>query len=447
MVGFLTKAMAMMGVLFAATQAGCEEDHSLAYLMSMMGTHTLYDYRASSSFHSTRRSRLPPTCPSDSKPAHVEALVRHGARHATSPQKLTELASALMELGSPLPWLTDYAYPGHADDASNLLEAGMEAQMHLASRIAAGYEPGFFGNYNPNHLVLESTSISRAGQSAASFAQGANVHSPFVRMVPTEIDDALRYFDHCEMWAGEKTRRKEMVKEYYLSSEYRSALRAFSEGLLLPNATSATPSQFKDAFEACAYDLILRNSSSMFCSVFSPEMLLVQNYYADLRKYYEYGPGDGGPSYAINRNFAAHLFKDIVASIERSIFGDEPFKGTLRFAHAETIVPALSVLGLFDGDEPLSLEARDPDRSFKANEFFPFSSNLVIQVLKCSHGKNYLKFMVNENDVAVRGCDNEVYCEYDKFKQSIGDLLDLADRQTLQEICQVDAANFSSNFK
>ena len=118
------------------------------------------------------------------------------------------------------------------------------------------------------------------------------------------------------------------------------------------------------------------------------------------------------------------------------------FKGTLRFAHAETVIPFLSAIGVFDADMlgeggGLSPEKRDEERVFKSSKFFPFAANVVIEVYECYDDKR-LKFLVNENEISsVRGCGGEVYCRFGDFKASVKDLLELADEFSLLEICKV----------
>ncbi|GMH81339.1 hypothetical protein TL16_g08900 [Triparma laevis f. inornata] len=312
------------------------------------------------------------------------------------------MASDLVKLGSPLDWLEDYKYKGGEVDANQLLPLGVNEHMGIGGRVKRSLESSFFTDYNPNLMRFNSTYVARAGQSATSFLQGAAVQSPFITMVPVEEDHMMRFFDNCPAWDLNKNKIDNLVDVYVSSEEFQSALKEFNELLMLPNGVNASLSQFTSAFEACAYDLILGDEdASMFCSVMSEEIVQVNQYITDLTKYYQYGPG-----FEINRNFTAHLFRDVVESIER---GD---KGTLRFAHAETVIPFLSVIGLFDTDGRgggLSPKKRDEDRVFKSQKFFPFAANVIVEVYDCEGAdgeEKVLTFLVNENEVnTVRGSD------------------------------------------
>lgn len=160
------------------------------FLMSNLGTKTPYD-QISLDFSPKRiKPHDDSKCPST--PSHIEVLARHGARHTGKPSSLTDLASDLVTLGSPLDWLEDYKYKGGEVDANQLLPLGVNEHMGIGGRVKGSLESSFFTDYNPNLMRFNSTYVARAGQSATSFLQGATVQSPFITMVPVEEDHMMR---------------------------------------------------------------------------------------------------------------------------------------------------------------------------------------------------------------------------------------------------------------
>jgi len=369
------------------------------------------------------RRRPPPHC--QDLPSSIQLLARHGARHTGKPSDLTELGTELIELGSPLPWLRNYSYPGNEEVANNLIEMGKEEHKGIGARLGTLFGEGFFEDYNPNFLMINSTTLSRTGQSATSFCSGAGIDAPFVRMDSTGRDDILRFYDHCEAWDDNADSAAAPYKSYAKTRDFKSALEEFSTLAELPPGVIISAEQFNRAFEACAYDLILSSQTEEWCSLFSEGSLDVANYVTDLKKFYSYGPG-----FSINRDFTAFLVKSIIEGLESDT------KGTLRFAHAETVIPFLSAIGIFDGQEPLG-DVRRPDRSFKMNEIAPFSANVVLAKYSCKgDSEDLVKFLVNEAEITtVRGCNGNVYCPVSSFKSAVSDLLERAQTNSLDEIC------------
>ena len=397
-------------------------------LLSQLGTKAPYDDRE---MPSRLSASTPPPTNCELLPSSVQVLARHGARHTGKPSDLTKLGEELVALGSPLPWLQSYVYPGAEDEANNLIALGVGEHKGIGARLSNLLPPRFFADYNPNHLLINSTTFSRTGQSATSFCSGAEIISPFVQMEFSGRDDILRFYDHCEAWDDNTDEAASHYVAYSNTSEFQRALVSLSYKALLPQGSLVTPDQFNRAFEACAYDLILSKIDFEWCSLFDQESLKVANYVTDLKKFYSYGPG-----FEINRDFTAFLMKNIVDALESDI------KGTLRFAHAETVIPFLSALGIFDGQEPLTTK-RNEERTFKMNQLSPFSANVAILQYNCvgidGEGDDYsaVKFLVNEVETdKVRGCNKHVFCKFSDFKASVSDLLRMAETKTLSEVCE-----------
>ena len=337
----LDKAMVSsvwLALAFALPCAAAVEDVK-ADLSSRLGTKTPYDDRKTNAPASS-----PPPAQCEGLPYSIQVLARHGARHTGKPSDLTELGRELVELGSPLPWLRTYEYPGTEDEANNLLQMGKDEHKGIGARVAELFGDSFFEEYNPNFLMINSTTLSRTGQSATSFCAGAGLESPFVRMDSSGRDDILRFYDHCEAWDDNTDAASAPYVSFTKTSDFKSAVADVSVRAELPPGVTISADQFNRAFEACAYDLILSHTDQQWCSLFIEGSLDVANYVTDLKKYYQYGPG-----LSINRDFTAFLMKSFIDGLESDAKTET--KGTMRFAHAETLIPFLSALGIFDGQE------------------------------------------------------------------------------------------------
>ena len=94
-------------------------------------------------------------------------------------------------------------------------------------------------------------------------------------------------------------------------------------------------------YKGCGYDIAVSNITSEFCSLFTDESIgSVLEYYEDLDAYYAKGYG-----YPINYEIACDLLQDIFGIHDDFISGSNTnLLGKLRFAHAETIIPLVSIL-------------------------------------------------------------------------------------------------------
>ena len=107
-------------------------------------------------------------------------------------------------------------------------------------------------------------------------------------MVPVEEDWGMRFYDSCDAWDLQTNAAvDEVVNTYVATEEFQSALKQFNSLLKLPSGIKASLSQFTSSFEACAYDLILSDDDFKFCSLMSEEIVQVNQYITDLKKFYQ----------------------------------------------------------------------------------------------------------------------------------------------------------------
>ncbi|RHY35073.1 hypothetical protein DYB32_000409 [Aphanomyces invadans] len=160
-------------------------------------------------------------------------------------------------------------------------------------------------------------------------------------------------------------------------------------------------------FDNCPkYDVALFNQSRTWCSLFSTQDLLLLDFYSDLKKFYQCGPG-----FNISVAIAAPLLSDMLATIKAS-----HLTGYFRFAHAETVLPLACLLGLCLSPSPLTASWTETEingRHFKVSGLSPFAGNLAFHVYTCGgnardRGDVRIKVLVNEVEVPLPFCNG--YC-------------------------------------
>jgi hypothetical protein len=106
-------------------------------------------------------------------------------------------------------------------------------------------------------------------------------------------------------------------------------------------------------------------------------------------------------------------------------------KARLRFAHAETVIPFICLLGLFlddvdvksiQSEEPFQAPPRPPKhRVWRGAMVAPFGANTALVLHKCSldngTGEEFLvQALHNEKSVSMPGCNGTHFCPIEMFK-------------------------------
>ena len=362
----------------------------------------------------------PPTCPTS--PSSIHTLSRHGARHTGDIDGLNDLAASLNST-----WSTTYSYPVSPLYSNQLLDLGISEHEYIGEQIAAKY-PDVFESYSPVTHNVTTTALPRTGQSSVAQLRGVGVATPYVVMngnTPKGADAVLRFYDDCGAWEDGKEVGGRVFEEYLETEVVVEAVARFNvvTGGQYVYADMAT------AVEGCVYDMILEDVTDRFCSLLDQGVVDIVNYGVDLNKYYQYGPGGGD----VVRDFTVMLVDDVVGSVERSLGGGG--KGSLRFAHAETLIPFLNVLGVFDDAEKLGTEIVE-GRVFDMSVWAPFAGNVLLGVWECE-GRVMVRIEVNGREVSARGCGGEVWCEWETIKGALVDVLDMVEGG-LEGVCGGD---------
>lgn len=287
-------------------------------------------------------------------------LVRHGSRHSSRIEKLNALAAKLGK---------NWRYPRPVSFSAELAELGKQELQGLARRLSP-----------IDACDIRSTSKPRCFDSATVFLSAANVS---VSKIAVD-DDNLRFSDSLE---GSD------------QSEAETFLRG-PEMAAIATSANSTVEDLVLAYEGCAYEIMLKDEDSPWCEYFRGDGVVEKlEYYKDLKAWYE----SGTPR-------AAEIARD-------RILGDLlTFDcGSWRFAHAETILPVLNALGLFQGLENLTAAHRDDRRFFRTSKLAPMAANVVVAL----RDDNKVTFALNERPLRLPACEYRDCCDLDTLRNRL----------------------------
>ena len=122
-------------------------------------------------------------------------------------------------------------------------------------------------------------------------------------------------------------------------------------------------------------------------------------------------------------------------------------RGIFRFGHSESLVPLLSILGLYKDTEDLRADnfANKKDRKFRASLISPFAANLAFILHKCDSHEDrgdslesfQLQLLVNEKPTKFPFCDTDL-CPYSVVRQQYSYYINDCD---LASMCRLQESN------
>jgi len=253
------------------------------------------------------------------------------------------------------------------------------------------------------------------------------------------------FFDLCENYINHVIKNKSATVEAHKYSE--SKLPAVTERIMKKlgvdnHKWNITTNDVTVMWELCTFEVAILGVEDQFCALFKDDedAIEVMNYIADLTDYWKKGYG-----YEINYKIACPLiisFDQAIQSVvdywEMNNNNNNVVGVTLRFAHAETIFPFVSLLGLFKDNFTLlanSTAEQIANRLWRGSIIAPFVGNVALVLYKCSSMKEsqerakykwLVKLLHNEQELIIPGCDS-VYCLLSTFRRIYNDALTRCD--------------------
>jgi hypothetical protein len=159
-----------------------------------------------------------------------------------------------------------------------------------------------------------------------------------------------------------------------------------------------------------------------------PQQAAVFAYVEDARDFYEKGPGIAEQD-GVTYRMAQTLKDDFLREVDAVAAGKLAHRATLRFAHAETIIPFAALLRLPGMSEPLPLDAQYSyqNSAWRGAAVAPMAANLQWDVYRNAEGAVVLRMLYNERETDfMPACDGarvapgSHYYAYPALKRCLG---------------------------
>ncbi|KAG2932444.1 hypothetical protein PC114_g1867 [Phytophthora cactorum] len=326
----------------------------------------------------------------------TQMVARHGIRYPTEGniQDINGLLKRLKPFEELLPlWMRNYTLPYNRSVAGELAVAGKFELWELGVRSLArsGHEKRVM--FLKDNYRIAHTHVKRTRDSAIAFVDSFFENPEDVEYIeyPKNTDFLLRFFDQCARYQREHS--------FGLKRE----------------SIEFSPKDLMAVQSACAFDIALYHHKHQWCSLMSMTFIHSLDYLDDLEQFYWIGAG-----YKINYEMAAVLLRELVDTMMGRVNGSNTLAGNFFFAHAETTLPLVTLMGY--GDRSLLLanatKAEINSRGFRTSILSPFGANIEFRLFKRKSGAEefYVQILVNEKKAKIPGCER-VFCKLSELEQ------------------------------
>lgn len=175
------------------------------------------------------------------------------------------------------------------------------------------------------------------------------------------------------------------------------------------------------------FELALYGIKTNWCSLLSEDLVKSVEFQEDLESFYAQGAG-----FKLNYEIASVLLKDIVQFMRDFVAKKTQVVGNFRFAHAETTLPLMTLLGYGSREVLLASFSNDniENRGFRTSELATFGANINFRLFQKTIGGEseseqktrenyYVQVLVNERVAEIPGCD-AILCELSKVEKLWG---------------------------
>lgn len=370
--------------------------------------------------------------PAGYKPVFINYVGRHGARHLTKEVNTYQAYQLLMK----------------ADSLHVLTEKGQELKQQVLNlekvengnikSISAEGRAELKGigermvKQNPNlfkqaaNIKVSVTKEIRTQQSADAFFTGINSATPNQPEISKVTDDVnLRFYDFSPAYDafkdGDIVEKK--LKDLQQQEHIDQLNKAFAERIFKPVfAQKLSPKQTEkftaDVFGFASIVYSLQNEIAQagikpenlnFNTVFTCEELARLGLIDAAEDYLKKGPGINANGIQIK--IAAPLLINFIKTTDEFIAGRK-YNEQLRFAHAETIAPFATLLGITSADK-VATDLTKLNQVWQAGNVAPLSSNIQWILYQQKDTRNCLvKVLLNEKEARITGLKTQNFPFY-----------------------------------
>ena len=226
-------------------------------------------------------------------------------------------------------------------------------------------------------------------------------------------DPVIRPYKLCKKWLDEVKHHPHTLQErkrFEMSSVFQKTVLEETSKRLGFESRSLTLEDVEAMFVACVFGQAWwPKEASPWCAVLSQDALDALEYREDLKHYFEDGHG-----HPINGQVACVMVQDAIDS-----FREATEKATFYFSHSGSILKLLTYLGLFKDSDVNSnnYSEQRSNRAWRTSSFDPFAANVAFALNQCSHNTLSVGLFVNEQLIPIPGCQDEVWCDFDRFQE------------------------------
>ncbi len=245
-----------------------------------------------------------------------------------------------------------------------------------------------------------------------------------------------RFYKSCPLWLRDVKLNPDSLREKTLfveSPAFQAVVESLSRRLGYSNVLSL--SEVVAVFNGCVFGQAWEPMvPSPWCQVLEEEELEVLEYSEDLEKYWQ-----DGYAYNISGSQACVLVKDLLESFENTTR-----RGTFYFTHSSAILKFITYLGLHKDKENLRHDNfhRMKSRRWRTSLFNSFSANVAFALASCDSQNRKISLFVNEKATLIPGCEDQVWCDIDRFVKLFRDSMQNCD---LKKICAVNDGGRGDN--
>lgn len=353
-------------------------------------------------------------------PVFINHVGRHGSRFPASATNCLTLQRALIHadsigsitpLGKQLLALTEFAIAQSNGRWGALDSLGMAEQRGIAARMFSNYptllnsgEVKAISSYSPRCLMSMYSfthQLSRMNNKLEITASSGRGNSYLVR--PFDVDQ--EYIDF--------RKNKEAMKPYedYMQQTIPDAPLKRVLGNTYPYESIDVQSL------ALVEYYVIAGMSAMQVQCNASDYFTTDEYNRlwscfNLRQYLQ---RTSTTVSTIPADIASPLLLDIISATDDIISGKSTLKASLRFGHAETLMPLLSLMRL-DGCYYKTNYFDTVAKNWRDFEVVPMSANLQIILFKSAKGDYYIRVDHNETPVALIPNSAEIYIPWEKAR-------------------------------
>lgn len=371
-----------------------------------------------------------PSYPDSLQPVMINHVGRHGARFAASPKSISVIARALDtadSLGTITPagrQLREIAAQvvHHTDGRWGQLDSlGRAEQREIASRMYRLFPQPF----KAGNVTAIASYVPRCRASMYAFVHELALLSPRLDIsadAGPEFTPLMRFFktDTAYLAFRESHELKHTFKKYAESALTIAPLeRVLGAGFPFPADKSELMDLAIAEYQLLAGLSAISLPSPDISQYFTPEEFNRIWSIFNMRQYLRYSRSILGDTPA---QAASALLADIISTTDSYVYHGAGAPVQLRFGHAETLMPFLSLLEI----APAHLISNNLDEvatRWLDFRLVPMAANVRFIVFRAPSGRHYLRFDLNERPLPLIPGNTAIYLPLTKALTHLQSLL------------------------